>query len=69
MHDPCVILRVVDPSLFGAETLALRVVVDGSERDGATLIDPGAGKLVEVLTQVDGDRALALILERLAALP
>ena len=69
MHDPCVILRVIDPSLFGAETLALRVVADGSERDGATLIDPGAGKLVEVLTQVDGDRALALILERLAALP
>jgi purine nucleosidase len=69
MHDPCVILRVIDPSLFGAETLAVRVVVDGSERDGATLIDPGAGKLVEVLTQVDGDRALALILERLAALP
>ncbi len=69
MHDPCVILRVIDSSLFGAETLAIRVVTDGSERDGATLIDPGAGKLVEVLTQVDGDRALALILERLAALP
>jgi purine nucleosidase len=68
MHDPCVILRVIDPSLFGAETLALSVVADGSERDGATLIDPGAGKLVEVLTQVDGDRALALVLGRLAAL-
>jgi purine nucleosidase len=69
MHDPCVILCAIDSSLFGAETLAIRVVTDGSERDGATLIDPDGGQLVEVLTQVDGDRALALILDRLAALP
>ena len=69
MHDPCVILRVIDPGLFGAEHLPIRVVTDGSERDGATVIDTYRGDLVEVLTQVDGARSLALILERLAALP
>jgi inosine-uridine nucleoside N-ribohydrolase len=69
MHDPCVILRVIDPGLFGSETLTIAVVTDGSERDGATVIDSDKGKLVEVLTKVDGDRALAIILGRLAALP
>lgn len=69
MHDPCVVLRVIDPGLFGSETLPLRIVTDRSERDGATIIDSGAGKPVEVLTKVDGDRALAVILEKLVALP
>ncbi|MBV9517274.1 MAG: nucleoside hydrolase [Hyphomicrobiales bacterium] len=69
MHDPCVVLHAIDPSLFRAESLALRVIADGSERDGATVIDRYAENRIEVLTQVDGDRALALILERLTALP
>ncbi len=69
MHDPCVILRVIDPGLFGAEELPIRVITDRSERDGATVLDPRGGDRVEVLTKVDGERALALILERLASLP
>jgi len=69
MHDPCVILHALDPSLFRAEDLPLRVVTDGFERDGATVIDPHSKSLVEVLTGVDGDHALAFILERLTALP
>jgi purine nucleosidase/pyrimidine-specific ribonucleoside hydrolase len=52
MHDPCVILRAIKPSLFGAETRALRVVTDGSERDGATVIDDKNSHLVEVLTRL-----------------
>ncbi|MBV9434027.1 MAG: nucleoside hydrolase [Hyphomicrobiales bacterium] len=69
MHDPCVVLRAIEPGLFGAEALALRVVIDRSERDGATVIDSEAGQLVEVLTRVDSGRALAAILAKLVALP
>ncbi|MBV9566916.1 MAG: nucleoside hydrolase [Hyphomicrobiales bacterium] len=69
MHDPCVVLHAIDPSLFRSEHLALRVLADGSERDGATVIDPGVENRVEALTQVDGNRALSLILERLTRLP
>ena len=68
MHDPCVILRALDASLFRAEPLPIRIVTDGSERDGATVIDPQAGSLVEVLTQADTRHALELILERIASL-
>jgi purine nucleosidase/pyrimidine-specific ribonucleoside hydrolase len=69
LHDPCVILHAIDPSLFRAEPLPIRVVADGSERDGQTVIDSKTGTIVQVLTQADRGRALALVHDRLTALP
>ncbi|WP_342358970.1 nucleoside hydrolase [Terrarubrum flagellatum] len=68
LHDPCVILQMIDPSLFTAEDLPLRVVCDGGEQDGATVIDPGHGSTVSVLTKADAARALALTAARISSL-
>ncbi|MFI5015705.1 MAG: nucleoside hydrolase [Hyphomicrobiales bacterium] len=69
LHDPCVMLHAIDPTLFRAERLPIRVVAERSERDGQTLIDEEAGTPIDVLTQAETGRALALVLERLAGLP
>jgi purine nucleosidase len=69
LHDPCVILHAIDPGLFRAEPLPIRVVADRSERDGQTVIDQEAGAIIHVLTHADSARALAVVLDRLAALP
>ncbi|SEE91284.1 purine nucleosidase/pyrimidine-specific ribonucleoside hydrolase [Rhizobiales bacterium GAS191] len=68
LHDPCVMLYAADPSLFEVERLPLRVVTDASERDGQTVIDPESGSAVDVLTQADTPRALALAFARLSGL-
>ena len=68
LHDPCVMLYAIDPSLFRAERLPIRVITDGSERDGQTVIDADAGAMADVLTQAQAGRALALAHARLAAM-
>jgi len=44
----------------------IRVVADGSEEDGRTVIDAEGGSLIEVLTSADAPRALALAFARLS---
>ncbi len=69
LHDPCVVLHAIDPSLFRSERLPIRVVMDGSERNGQTIIDEADGVMIEVLTQAQKDEAVALALELLCGLP
>jgi purine nucleosidase len=68
LHDPCVMLYAIDPSLFQVERLPIRVVADTSERAGQTVIDIENGSAVDVITQADSARALALALVRLSGL-
>jgi purine nucleosidase/pyrimidine-specific ribonucleoside hydrolase len=69
LHDPCVMLHAIDPSLFRAERLPIRVVADGSERDGQTVIDSAEGVMIEVLVEARSEAALALAFELLVGLP
>jgi len=69
LHDPCVMLHAINPGLFRAERLPIRVVTGASERAGATLIDPSGGTEIEVLTDANSEAALFLALELLCALP
>lgn len=67
LHDPCVMIHAVDPTIFSVERLPLVIVTDGSEKDGATVIDAAAGHPVDVLTGVASERALTFVAGRLAS--
>ena len=67
LHDPCVMLRVIEPALFKAEILPLSVDCGGAQ-SGRTRIDAARGAPVTVLTGVDTKRALALAAERILRL-
>jgi purine nucleosidase/pyrimidine-specific ribonucleoside hydrolase len=67
LHDPCVMIFQARPDLFTTERLPIRVVTDRSPADGATVIDPAEGALVDVLTGVDSEGALAWVAGRLGA--
>lgn len=67
LHDPCVMLYLLDPTLFVAEQLKLSVIGEG-QRDGATVIDQVNGDVATVLTSADTTRALALAHQRIASL-
>lgn len=60
LHDPCVMLMAIDPSIFGIEKL--RIDVDlGEEPDAGRLLVDRRGTQVDVALGVDVDRALALL--------
>lgn len=67
LHDPCVMLHLIDPGLFVAESLPLSVICNG-ERDGATVIDDASGAAITVLTTANKQRALDLARERISML-
>jgi len=53
LHDPAAVVAILRPELFVAETISLRVVVDG-DRVGCTEADPGgASPTVRVCVDVD----------------
>jgi purine nucleosidase/pyrimidine-specific ribonucleoside hydrolase len=68
LHDPCVVLHVIDPGLFGSERLPISIVTDGSECEGQTVIDDERGIEIEVLTQAKPD-AIELAFDLLRSLP
>lgn len=65
LHDPCVMLELLCPSLFGCETLTLSVDTGDGPDAGALVVDEGQGAPVRVATTVDGEAALRLLVERL----
>lgn len=64
LHDPCVMLMVLDGDLFGTETLPLAVDV-GDGPDAGALTAEDTGWPVQVATRVDAEAALALLAARL----
>jgi len=68
LHDPCVMLYALDPSLFGCERLSL--AVDTGEGPDAGALTPGpSAPPVEVALTVDASRALALLGDLLRLAP
>lgn len=67
LHDPCVMLEMLDRSLFGFETLKLSVDTGDGPDAGALVIGEEQGAQLRVATAVDGEAALRLLVKRLAA--
>ena len=59
LHDPCVMLMALDPTIFKVETLKIDVDL-GDEPDAGTLLIDRRGTPVDVALGVDAERALAL---------
>lgn len=67
LHDPCVMLLCIAPTLFGHETLRLSVDTGDGPDAGAVIPDESAGAVLNVATTVDGPAVLRLLVERLTA--
>ncbi|MBN9062739.1 MAG: hypothetical protein BGP06_15825 [Rhizobiales bacterium 65-9] len=67
LHDPCVMLHLIDRTLFAGETLPLSIPCAGA-RDGATVIDAREGRPARILFVAEAPRALALAHRRIASL-
>jgi purine nucleosidase/pyrimidine-specific ribonucleoside hydrolase len=65
LHDPCVTLFAMRPDLFGLSPLRLSVDVGHSEDAGALGIGE-EGAMVSVAMTVQGQTALAVLIERLS---
>jgi purine nucleosidase len=63
LHDPCVMLHVVDPGLFGTKRLKVRVATDMSDPGALSVAEDGDE--VDVLLTVDAAGAVALLTERI----
>lgn len=60
LHDPCVMLMALDPSIFKIENMKLDIDL-GDDPDAGRLLVDRRGKLVDVALGVDTERALALL--------
>jgi purine nucleosidase/pyrimidine-specific ribonucleoside hydrolase len=60
LHDPCVMLAALDPSIFRLENMKLDIDL-GDDPDAGRLLVDRRGKPVDVALGVDTDRALALL--------
>lgn len=60
LHDPCVMLAAIDPSIFKVESMKLDIDLGDDADAGRLLVDP-RGKPVDVALGVDTERALALL--------
>jgi purine nucleosidase/pyrimidine-specific ribonucleoside hydrolase len=60
LHDPCVMLASLEPSIFTIESLKLDVDL-GDDPDAGRLLIDRRGKPVDVALGVDAERALALL--------
>ena len=60
LHDPCVMLVALDPSIFKIENMKLDIDL-GDDPDAGRLLVDRRGKPVDVALGVDAERALALL--------
>ncbi|CAN7228744.1 nucleoside hydrolase [Devosia sp. LjRoot3] len=60
LHDPCVMLVALDPSIFKIENMKLDIDL-GDDPDAGRLLVDRRGKPVDVALGVDTERALALL--------
>lgn len=60
LHDPCVMLAAIDPSIFKIENMKLDIDL-GDDPDAGRLLVDRRGKPVDVALGVDAERALALL--------
>lgn len=69
LHDPCVIAWLIDPTLFSGVQSEVRVVTEAGPDFGRSLARPDPQGNCRVITGVDQDRLVSLLLSRLAELP
>jgi inosine-uridine nucleoside N-ribohydrolase len=76
LHDPCAVFAVTHPQLLGFRTQAVAVELQGVHTRGMTVVDQRGFRRagleteqtnVEVAYELDADRAMALVLEAIAA--
>lgn len=76
LHDPCAVLAVTHPHLLGFQSRAVSVELDGAHTRGMTVVDQRAVRRsggepdprnVDVAYELDAQRAMALVLEAVAA--
>lgn len=60
LHDPCVMLAAIDPTIFKIENMKLDIDL-GDDPDAGRLLVDRRGKPVDVALGVDAERALALL--------
>jgi purine nucleosidase len=74
LHDPCVVAWLIDETLFSGSEAHLSVVAEDSPRDGQIVARVKPRHLIDaapngtVMTEVDGERFFALLLERIGRL-
>jgi inosine-uridine nucleoside N-ribohydrolase len=71
VHDPCAVLAVTHPGLFGSETRRVTVEVDGVHTRGMTLVDERGAAAegppnCQVVYDVDAEAAIALVMQAVA---
>jgi len=72
LHDPCAVLAVTHPDLFGSSSRHVVVELRGEHTRGATVVDRRPGRRgeppnAEVLETIDADAAFEVLLGALAA--
>ena len=69
LHDPCAVLAVTHPELFGFGAHSVRVELDGTLHAGMTVIDRRIANTgdVEVAWEADAERVLELIAQAVAS--
>ena len=72
IHDPCTIAWLLQPDLFEAKPVPVAVETDGTHTLGATVADwwgvTGKPPNAQWVTEVDGERVLDLLIERIERL-
>lgn len=71
LHDPCAVLALTNPELFGSERLHVEIELTGTHTRGATVADrrdfPGSAEPnVTVMTEIDRTAAMSVLLEAIA---
>lgn len=72
LHDPCAVLAVTDPHLFGSEPRHVTVECEGAHTRGMTVVDRRTGGRVKapnttLLTRIDDEAAFQVLMDALGA--
>lgn len=65
-HDPVAALTLLRPDLFGVQSQTVRILAEGDQA-GLVVSDPGQGRVVEVVTDLDCAGVVHEIVERIVA--
>lgn len=68
LHDPCVIAYLIDPSIFRGHTAHVAIDHNNEGSIGNTYEVEGGAPTATVMTEVDADRFLSLVIERIGTL-
>lgn len=69
LHDPCALAWALDTTMFGGVQARVRVVTEAGAEFGRSVAEADPQGNCHVITTVDKDRLLSLLVSRLALLP